>query len=154
VTRTRKYLAAAGIAGVLAAGATIPAIAQDTPSDEATARSEEQTTREERRAERERAFAEALADELGLDADTVEEAIATVKDELRAEHEAARLDQLRTRLDEAVAAGELTQEQADAIHAAAESGVFPGRGGRRGHHGPGGFGPPADVDPEADTTAT
>lgn len=147
MTRTRKYLAAAGIAGVLAAGATLPAIAQDSPTDSTTEDTgSEERTREERHAERQRAFSEALAAELGIDVDTVEDALATVKEQMRAEREADRLARLQERLDAAVEGGELTQEQSDAIAAAAESGVFPGRGGPRGGHGPGGFGGPAPAE--------
>ncbi len=156
----RKALAALAVTGAIAVGA-MPAFAQDaseTPSDTTT----QEQTREDRRAEHEAEFAQALADELGLDVDDVTAALTTVREEMRAEHEAERLANLEARLDEAVAAGELTQEQADAILEAAEAGVWPGPGGRRGGHGghgpgdrgpggsgPGGFGP----GPAADTTA-
>ena len=43
---------------------------------------------------------------------------------------------MKERLAQAVKDGKLTQEQADAITAAAEAGVFPGPGGRGGHDGP------------------
>ena len=69
---------------------------------------------------------------------------------MRAEHEAERLAALQARLDEAVAAGELTQEQADAMLAAAESGVF--AGGGHGFGGRGGFGPRGFGGASADAT--
>ncbi len=79
--------------------------------------------------------------------------------ELQAEREAEHLAALETRLDQAVAAGELTQEQADAMLAAAEAGVFPGGGhgfGGRGGFGPRGFGGPSDdaTDDATDDAAT
>lgn len=131
MARNRTRLAAIGIAGVLAAGTTAsvlsPAVAQEAP--EAPQAGEH--PKDERHAERRAAFAAALAEELDLPVDRVSAAIDAVNEQLRAEMKQRRLAELKGRLDAAVEAGTLTQEQADAIYAAAESGVLPG-GGRHG----------------------
>jgi glycine/D-amino acid oxidase-like deaminating enzyme len=132
-------LAAAGAVGAVVLAAGVPALAATddstaTPSPSAPSAED----RQELRAEAQRDLAERLAEELGVDADEVEAALETVRDEMQAEHQARHLESLKERLDQAVTDGELTQEQADAILEAAESGVFPGGG--RGHHGPGGPG--------------
>jgi len=152
---TKSRLAAMGVAGLLTAGSLLsvlnPAIAQDgnqTPSD-ASPFGEQREQREQRRAEHEAEFAAALADELDLPTEQVAEAIETVRERMREEHKAERLAHLKQRLDAAVADGTLTQEQADAIYAAAEAGTFPlhprgqrGPGQRGpGHRGPGPRGP-------------
>ena len=101
--------------------------------------------REARRTARQDAFAEALADELGVDKEKVKAALEKVR---TAEHEklkADRLAALKTRLDEAVKAGKLTQAEADAIYKAAENNALGegpgiGFGGWVGHRGPGGPG--------------
>jgi hypothetical protein len=84
------------------------------------------------------AFASALAAELGLPEDEVTAAIEAVTEQHRAQRRAERTEQLGAELDDAVEAGELTEEQADAIREAHEDGVLPfGRGeGRGGHAGP------------------
>ncbi len=159
--RTTKTVASLGAAAALSIGAlAVPAIAQTTEGDGDTTTESTEQTKEERRAERQAAFAEALAEELGLDADTVAEAITTVREEQKAAFEAERLARIEERLDARVEAGELTQEQADALKALAESGegFGPGRrGGPRGHGGPrGGFGPGPSGDafaPAGDTSA-
>lgn len=137
----RKLIASLGVAGALALGA-VPALAQD-DSSTATEATTTDTSREEARAARQAEFAQALADELGLPVEDVSAALTTVRDQVKAERDAERDAARQARLDEAVANGELTQEQADAIAAAADAGLFEGRGGR-GHHGPrgGGFGGP------------
>lgn len=131
--KTRRIAAASAVAGVLTVGIVVPAIAQDSDTTDDTAA---QTT-EDRRAAQQDAFAAALADELGLDTETVAAAVDTVRDQMRAEHDAERAAALQDQLDQAVADGELTQEQADAIIAAREAGALPlgGRGGRGGHGG-------------------
>ncbi len=48
---------------------------------------------------------------------------------------AARLEALKVTLAEKVAAGDITQEQADAMLEKMESGDFPGKGGMKGHPG-------------------
>ena len=134
---SRTSLAALGLAGVVAAGVAIPAIAQDTATDDTA------TTWQARRGMDHEEFAAALAEELGLDEATVSEAIDTVREAMRAERRAEMRGQLEDRLAAAVEAGDLTQEQADAILEAHDSGAvgamrelgfgFRGRGG----HGPG-----------------
>lgn len=165
----RTRLAAMGVAGVLAAGATLsalsPALAQNA-SETPPAPETEQTQqtpgekRQERRAAREAAFATALAAELDLPAERVQAAVQKVHEQMRAEARQRHLAALKERLDAAVEDGTLTREQADAIYAAAESGALPhhgsGRHGghRRGHHAPpavdgAGDGAEAEAEPSA-----
>ncbi|MFC0004303.1 hypothetical protein [Micromonospora siamensis] len=149
-TMSKKHLlaglAAAGVLGVGIAAA--PAFAEDsaapTPSASSSAdqggTDDQGTDRQQQRADRQAEFAEALAKELGVPI----EKVTTALEKLRAEHEADRPQRpsaedrqamLKQRLDQAVKDGKLTQEQADAITKAVESGVFPGGGmGFRGHH--------------------
>lgn len=72
-----------------------------------------------------------LAGELKVDQATVLDAL-NAKDEVR---QADRLAGLKTRLDEAVKAGRITQAQADAILDAHESGAMTGMGGGFGRRG-------------------
>lgn len=143
MTMNRSALAAIGIAGVIAAGAAIPAIAQDATDDTAPEESTDDIlTREDRHA----AFAEALAAELGLDTATVSDAVDAVRDEMQAAREAEMQERIQARLDALVESGELTQQEADTLAQIQERGVFRdqlGGFGRRGHHGPfdGGPGP-------------
>ena len=159
MTLSRRTIAAVGVAGVLAAGATIPALAQDGTDDTATTQ-DDVTTREELRAEHEQAFADALADQLDLDADTVASAIDAVREEMQATRQAEMQARIQARLDELVASGDLTQEEADTLADIQERGVlrgeFGGRfGGPGGHRGPGGgFGGPMGGMSAPDTTDT
>lgn len=142
MTISRTTLAAVGVAGLLAAGAAIPAIAQDGADDTTTS----ETTRSfgPRHGDHRQAFAEALADELDLDADTVAAAMAAVHDEFQAARHAEMQARMQARLDERVASGALTQEEADTLAGIAERGPIGGmlgRPGPRGHHGPGARGP-------------
>lgn len=151
---TKSRLAAMGVAGLLTAGSLLsvlnPAIAQDA-NDTPPIRPPSAEERQERRAAHEAEFAAALAEELGLPTEQVAEAIETVRERQRAEHKAERLAHLKERLDAAVADGTLTQEQADAIYAAAKAGTFPlhqrGRRGGPGHRNFGGAGQGADQHP-------
>ncbi|HWH33228.1 MAG TPA: hypothetical protein VNU01_11220 [Egibacteraceae bacterium] len=154
ITRTR--LAAIGVAGVLSAGAAVgalsPAIAQD--AEEAPSTDTRAQERAERHEQRREAFASALAEELDLPVERVGTALDNVREQMRAEAEEQRLAHLRERLDAAVADGRLTQEQADAIYAAAESGAMPFGGRPGGHHrGVRGGPPPAGGGTEADATS-
>lgn len=132
-----KGVAATIAAGILSVGLIVPSLAQDNGIDT----TEEATTEESRphaarHAQREATYAAALAEELGLDTDTVAEAISTVNEALRVERKAERLAQIKERLTAVVEAGHLTQEQADAALAAHEAGVMgfghDGRGHRPG----------------------
>ena len=142
MTLSRRTIAAVGVAGVLAAGATIPALAQDGTDDIVTTQ-DDATTREALRAEHEQAFAEALAEQLDLDADTVADAIDAVREEMQATRQAEMQARRQARLDDLVESGELTQEEADTLADIQERGVFRdqlgGRfGGPGGRRGPGG----------------
>jgi hypothetical protein len=164
-----RRLVVFGIVAALAVGAlALPALAQSATEDGSETSSEEATSPQERFEDRQSAFAEALADELGLPMDQVSEAITAARERLASEWREQRTARLRERLDAAVADGQLTQEQADAILEAAEAGVLPdaplgpGRAlGRHGfglHGGPGEmhlwFDTPDDVTPEASATDT
>ncbi len=138
----RRALAGLGVTGVLLLGAAVPALARDATESPTTGEEPTAEHREARAAEREQQFAAALAEELGIDEETVAAALDTVRTRLMEERAAERRAALEERLAEAVAAGDLTQEQADALLAAEEAGVL-GRGfGPRGGHGRGGFGGP------------
>lgn len=158
IHRSKRRLLVLATAGLLAAAFAVPAFAQSAAPEGSESTSEstsEQSTRQERHAARHAAFAEALAEELDLPVDRVSEALTSVRERLREERMDARLDALQERLDDAVANGDLTQEQADAILDAAEAGVLRGRrgfgGGHHGHgfRGKGWFGQPDanDTDP-------
>lgn len=144
IDRSRRRLLVLAAAGLLVAAFAVPAFAQNaTPegSDPTSESTSEQTPRQERHAARHAAFAEALSEELDLPVDQVTEALTTVRERLREERMDARRDALQERLDDAVANGDLTQEQADAILNAAEAGVLRGRRGfGGGRHHPHGFG--------------
>jgi hypothetical protein len=71
-------------------------------------------------------MADALAAELGIDANKVKGAL----DELETAREAERDQALTDRLDKAVQDGKLTQAEADAVLKAAEAGVIGMGGGR------------------------
>ncbi|NJP33001.1 transglutaminase-like family protein [Micromonospora thermarum] len=137
-------LAAAGVLGVGVAAPTV-ALAADTTSPSPGASTSEDTDRQQQRADRQAEFAEALAKELGVSTDKVTAALEKLREQRKDDRPerpdaADRQAALKERLDQAVEDGKLTREQADAIIAAAEAGVFPGPGGRGGHGGPGGFG--------------
>lgn len=138
-------LAATAGTGIAAWG--VPALAETTSeqsTDQGTEQGAEQgteqgTDKDDRRAQVQGALGEALAAELGLDADEVTAALEKVQSELRTEMQAERLAQLEERVAAAVEAGELTQEEADEMLERAESGELRGP---RGHGGPGGPGGP------------
>jgi len=154
-------LAALVAAGATAAIVAIPAMAQDdaddAPNDAPIEHSQED--REAFRAQRQAHRQELLAAELGI---SVEE-LQTAMDNVHATLEAERLAELRERLDQRVADGDLTQEEADEIYAAAEAGEWPRRPGP-GHGGPGHGGPghgprgggfgPAGAGPDATPSGT
>ncbi|SCG38856.1 hypothetical protein [Micromonospora halophytica] len=142
-TMSKKHLlaglAAAGVLGVGIAAPTVAFAEDATPSPSASTRQD--TDRHDRRAERQAEFAEALAKELGVPTDKVTAALEKLHEQRKADRPERpstedRQAKLAERLAQAVEDGKLTQEQADAITKAAESGVMPGPGGR-GHHGGG-----------------
>ncbi|MEV4639887.1 hypothetical protein AB0J80_21325 [Actinoplanes sp. NPDC049548] len=147
-------MAAAGTAGVLGLVLAGPAQAEPSPSasgsPSTSAPAKSQEDRDAARAQRQDELAGALATELGIDKAKVAAALEKVQTDLQAKAKADRTAQLKTRLDEAVAAGKLTKDEAAAILKAAESGVLPpggpgggpggGFGGGFGGHGRGGFG--------------
>ncbi|GAA1889397.1 hypothetical protein [Asanoa iriomotensis] len=147
----RKFaLLGAGAAGVLAIGVSVPAFAaaNDSPSPapsssaSAPAKSDHgkewQDKAKQAREDRQQKLAAALAKELGIDQQKVSDALTKVQKDLAGDAKTERVDQLKERLATAVKDGKLTQEQADAIIAAADNGVLPGGG--FGPGGPGGGG--------------
>ncbi|WP_232533764.1 hypothetical protein [Plantactinospora sp. KBS50] len=151
VTVTRKnLLAGMAAAGVLSAGIAVPtlAFADDSGTPGATPSASDSTSTDKGgdRADRQSQFASELAEELGVSQDQVEAALTKIRDEHKpADREDAKGDRgdwtamLKERLAQAVTDGKLTQEQADAITAAIDAGVFPMGGGPGGHPGPGGW---------------
>ncbi|MFY1595359.1 hypothetical protein [Micromonospora sp. WMMD737] len=153
-TRKKHMLAGLAAAGVLGVGLAAPTVAfaadGDTPAPGASTSAAEDSDRQQQRADRHAEFAEKLATELGVDTDKVTAAL----EKLRGEHKpadrpekgdrpgkgdpAGRQAAMKERLAQAVEDGKLTQEQADAVTAAAEAGVLPGPGGRGGHGAPAG----------------
>jgi hypothetical protein len=149
--KNTRRLVLLGVVGALVIGAlALPALAQNATEETSESVSEptsEATPSPDLRLEDgQSAFAEALAEELGLPVGQVTDAITAAHERLAEQWRTEQAAELRERLDEAVAAGQLTQEQADAIVAAIEAGVLPGGprfGGHRlefGDDGPG-FGP-------------
>lgn len=152
ITPKRLALVGTGAAAVLAIGIAVPTVAfaegstsSPTSSTAATAQSDSAQTgasaraqrQAEHRAERQARMAELLADELGVSKDKVAEALDAVQTKLREDARTQRQDNLRERLDAAVEKGALTQEQADAILAAAQAGVLGNAGPKwAGGHGP------------------
>ncbi|KXK61934.1 hypothetical protein AWW66_10855 [Micromonospora rosaria] len=155
----KQFLAGLAAAGVLGVGLAAPAVAaagDDTGTPSPSASASAGTDREQRHAERQAEFAESLATELGVDTEKVTSALEKLREQRAADRPerpergergdwrggdaADRQAKLTERLDQAVEDGKLTQEQADAIVKAVESGVFPGGGwgpGRGGPHGAG-----------------
>jgi hypothetical protein len=139
-----------GAAGLLALGLSVPAIAaaaDPSPSPSASSSSAPAPSasspaqdKQKQRADRQAALAAALAKELGIDQAKVADALQKAEASLQAQAKTERQNALKTRLDEAVKAGTLTQAQEDAILKAAEAGVLP-YGGPGGGPGFGGHGP-------------
>jgi hypothetical protein len=75
-------------------------------------------------AAREAALAKSLAASLGID----EAKVTAALDELRTAAQADRAAALKTRLDQAVTDGKLTQAEADAVTKAVQNGVIGGGG--------------------------
>lgn len=149
----KQLLVGLAAAGVLGAGIAVPSLAFAEGTLSASPTSPESVPGDVgtgERAARETAFAEALAKELGVPTDKVQAALEKV----RAQHKpadrphrdwpdpAGRPAAIKERLTQAVKDGKLTQEQADAITAAIDAGIFPGEW--RGHHKPGTHGSPRD----------
>ncbi|MFI5832738.1 hypothetical protein ACIA5A_03580 [Micromonospora sp. NPDC051300] len=139
IRMTRKRLlvglAAAGVLGVGIAAPTVALADDNSPS--AGASTQQDGDRHQQHADRQAEFAEALAKELGVPADRVTAALEKLREQRQADRPERptppsaqdRQAALKDRLDQAVKDGKLTQEQADAVLKAAESGVFPGPGG-------------------------
>ena len=130
--KTTRRLLVLGVVGTLVLGAlALPALAQNASEGSSEITPSPGPLEEDRQS----AFVEALAEELNLPVDQITDAIAAAKETLAEQWRDEQVAALRERLDEAVAAGQLTQEQADAIIAATEAGVFDaGPGFER--HGP------------------
>ena len=128
--KTTRRLVLLGVVGALVVGAlALPALAQN-----ATEATPEATPSPDLRLDdRRSAFAAALAEELDLPVDQVTDAITAAHEKLAEQWMDERTAALRERLDQAVSAGQITQEQADAIIAAVEAGVLPGGPGLGEH---------------------
>lgn len=143
--RKKHLLAGLAAAGVLGVGVAAPAVAADntSPSPSASAVAEKGADKEQQRSDRQAAFAEALAEKLGVDVNKVTTALEELREQRAAERPergerpdaADRQEALAQRLAQAVEDGTLTQEQANAITAAAEAGILRGPGGPGGHDG-------------------
>ncbi|WP_018223141.1 hypothetical protein [Salinispora pacifica] len=156
--RKKHLLAGLAAAGVLGVGVAAPAVAADntSPSPSASAVAEKGADKEQQRSDRQAAFAEALAEKLGVDVNKVTTALEELREQRAADRPdrpergerperperpergerpdaADRQEALAQRLAQAVEEGTLTQEQADAITAAAEAGILRGPGGPGGH---------------------
>ncbi|MEV0002956.1 hypothetical protein AB0H28_11795 [Micromonospora sp. NPDC050980] len=144
IRTTRKRLLVGLAAGVLGVGIAAPTVAladDNSPNPSPSANTDRGGDRQQRHADRQAEFAEALAKELGVSTDKVTAALEKLREQRQADRPERptppsaqdRQAALKERLDQAVKNGKLTQEQADAVLKAAESGVFPGPGGP-GHH--------------------
>ncbi len=128
----------AGLVGLgLGVSLGLPALAQaEESATGVVAQSPDKTDPEDRHEEARADFANRLAEELGLEADDVAQALEKVGEQVREERQA----EMSKRLDEAVKDGRLTQEQADSIRERVEAGEGP-RGAplggvlRHRHHG-------------------
>ncbi len=168
--KTTRFLPAVAATLITAGALAAPSLAQDSGTDESTSTestdSAEDTDREAAMADREAAKAERqarynelLAGELDVTVDDLVAARDSVKTTMKAE---ARV-MLEAKLDEKVAAGDITQDQADEILAKFDDGELRGRRGGghgdrggRGGHGPRGGGGNADAGTDtasADATA-
>jgi hypothetical protein len=130
--RTKMVVLGALVAGAVTVGAVLPALAQDRSE---TSNSEEEPTEDGAwprgpglRGVHSDAFAADLAEELGLEVDEVTAAIEKVGAAHREQLQVTRTARLQERLDAAVEAGRLTQEEADAWVEAHEAGDRPMRG--------------------------
>ncbi|NES14004.1 MULTISPECIES: hypothetical protein [Micromonospora] len=142
----KQLLVGLAAAGVLGVGIAAPTVAlADDKSPSASTSTDQGGDRQQQRADRQQEFAESLAKELGVPTDKVTAALEKLRDQHRADRPERpstedRQAKLKERLDQAVKDGKLTQEQADAVLKAVQSGVFPGPGGaghRGGWHGHG-----------------
>ena len=100
----RRWIVVSVLAAVLSVGAIMgTALAQTDDSDGDSDGGGSSVSR----------FVEVLADKLDIGEEELKSAIDETREELRAEFEAAAEAKLIAKLDEMVAAGKLTQEQAD-----------------------------------------
>lgn len=156
---SRTTAAAAGLSGLLVVGALLPAVAQeDTATQESSEATESPGTEDSAtdastddgddtghgdRGPDVEALAEALAAELDLDVEAVEDALDAVRDDMVAQRQVQVEERRQAWLDERVETGDLTEEEAAAL--LEQDGPVPGMG--RGHRGHGrGHGPDAAPD--------
>lgn len=102
-----------GVVALVAVAIAVPALAQNaSETDAPSASNEGDRPRDERFVEACSAFAAALAEELDLPVDRVDDALTAVRERLQQERSDDHRAALEERLDAAVADGELTREQA------------------------------------------
>jgi hypothetical protein len=152
--RIRTAVAATGAVGLLSLGLLVPAVAQDDATEGPAPATADRAARHE-------AFSEALADELGLDVDTVTEAV----DALRAEMHAGRSEMHAERSEMHADRSEMHAERSEMRaehHAGREAGPMhrgegaggmggdgPGAGGGHGGHHRGAGPGPGSMAPDA-----
>jgi len=133
-------LGVAGAGALLAVALAGPnaAFADPSPAPSGSASAAPGNGRGPDREARQNELAEKLAKELGVDQAKVQAALEKIRTEEQAAAKTDRLAALKTRLDQSVKDGKLTQAEADAIYKAAENGTLPAGGGPGGRGGPGG----------------
>jgi hypothetical protein len=128
--RTKMVVLGALVAGAVTVGAVLPALAQTQGETNKEAATEDGAWQRgsSMRGVHSETFAADLAGELGLEVDEVTAAIEKVRAAHREQLQATRTERLQERLDAAVEAGRMTQDEAEAWLEAHEAGERPMRG--------------------------
>ncbi len=150
--RRKRWIVGTALGASLALGGGGIALAATAVADGAEAGTR-LSDGEEHRARALAEFSERLAERLGMDAAEVSEAVEAVTEELRAERTAEREAALLAWVDDALAEGRISEDEAEELRERIESGDAPGRGRGPGHlWGPGGSRPwevPGPPSPDA-----